>query len=290
MITIRVPATSANLGIGYDCLGAALDWQACFCFSASPVLKIEGCPEEYRGADNLVVRAFRHVCDILNKEMPPFHLRIGSDIPLKRGLGSSAACIAAGVLAANEWFDSPFSEEECLKLACDLEGHPDNLAPAFYGGVVLSSFDGKSVEHYTLQSPEFYLALCIPDYPIETEKARKILPGTVPHKDAAGQVFQALKFAEALRRGDDALLAASLKDVLHEPYRRTLIPDHDFVYGCCQEFGMPFWISGSGSTLAAISFSETKRDQLIAVLRERRPDLTVRRAALSSEGAKIEHE
>ena len=117
MITIRVPATSANLGIGYDCLGAALDWQACFCFSASPVLKIEGCPEEYRGADNLVVRAFRHVCDILNKEMPPFHLRIGSDIPLKRGLGSSAACIAAGVLAANEWFDSPFSEEECLKLA-----------------------------------------------------------------------------------------------------------------------------------------------------------------------------
>lgn len=290
MICVRVPATSANLGIGYDCLGAALNWQATFRFSENPVLQIEGCPLEYRGPDNLVVRAFRHVCDALKKEMPPFLLEINSDIPLKRGLGSSAACITAGVLAANEWFDSPLSREACLKLACELEGHPDNLAPAFYGGVILSSYDGEKVETYSLESPGFFLALCIPDYPIETEMARSILPDSVPHKEAAGQVFQALKFAEALKRGNDTLLAESLKDILHEPYRRTLIKDHDFVRDCCRELGIPFWISGSGSTLAGVSFSEEKTDQLIAVLQKRRPDLTMRKAALSSQGAKIEHE
>ncbi|MBQ6367892.1 MAG: homoserine kinase [Erysipelotrichaceae bacterium] len=290
MIRIRVPATSANLGIGYDCLGAALDWWSSFEFCENDHLQIEGCPEEYRGEDNLVVRSFAHVCEYLGKALPPFRLKIESDIPLKRGLGSSAVCITAGVLAANEWFDCPLSKEECLKLACEIEGHPDNLAPAFYGGVIFSNYDGEKVEYYPLECSPFSAALVIPDYPIETEKARAILPSVISHKAAAGQVFQALKFAEALAQGNDTLLKESLIDALHEPYRKTLIPDHNPVRDCCHERGLPFWISGSGSTLAGISFSEKKIDELICELQKRRPDLTVRKTVLSKEGAKISHE
>ena len=290
MIRIRVPATSANLGIGYDCLGAALDWWSSFEFSESEELQIEGCPEEYRGEENLVVRSFAHVCEYLGKALPPFRLKIDSDIPLERGLGSSAVCITAGVLAANEWFGCPLSKEDCLKLACEIEGHPDNLAPAFYGGVIFSNYDGKKVEYYPLECPSFSAALIIPDYLVETEKARAILPSVISHKAAAGQVFQALKFAEALAQGNDTLLKESLIDALHEPYRKTLIPDHDPVRDCCHELGLPFWISGSGSTLAGISFSEKRIDELINELQKRRPDLTVRKTVLSKEGAMIYHE
>ena len=141
MIIVHVPATSANCCVGFDSLGMALDWWATFRFEPSDVLKITGCPKEYADKNNLVVQAFQKTCQHLHQEMPNFHLDIDSDIPFSRGLGSSSTCVVAGILACDAWFEAHMNKMEILKIATEIEGHPDNVAPCIFGQAVTSFMD-----------------------------------------------------------------------------------------------------------------------------------------------------
>lgn len=134
-VTVRVPASTSNLGPGYDSLGMALSLQAKFTFEPSDELVIEGCPEAYRNADNLVMQGFRMVCEKADRPVPAVHLVIDSEVPVARGLGSSSTCIAGGMAAANAMLGNPFTTDDLFQLCTAFEGHPDNAAPAFLGGL-----------------------------------------------------------------------------------------------------------------------------------------------------------
>ncbi len=253
MIRVLAPATSANCCIGFDCMGLALSWYAEFQFTPSDKITVSGCEPEFQTIDNMVVQAFKKTCDYLGKEMPTFHLHEIMDLPFQRGLGSSAACVAGGIAGANAWFKAGLTTHDMLRIANDIEGHPDNVAPALFGGVCVSYVDDTSVQVSELSYKDWKALAMIPSYPISTDEARKALPDTISHMDARKQVAHSLIFVHALEQGDQEVLAKSCHDYLHEPYRAKLIPEYDAIKTYCQKQNMGMWISGSGSTMLAIS-------------------------------------
>lgn len=290
MIKVTVPATSANCCIGFDCLGMAVDMNAVFTFEESDALKITGCPEEFANEDNLVVQGFKRICDYLKKDMPPFHLHIDSPIPLSRGLGSSSACVVAGMMGANEWLQAGFDQTKLLTLAIEMEGHPDNVAPAIYGQTCVGFMDDGQPHLMHINCPEWKGLAMIPPYPIHTEEARKILPSSLPYRKVTKQVGYALTFVQALQAGDELVLSRACHDFLHEPYRKNLIAEYDNIRDYCMARGFPMWISGSGSTMLAISLHDYKLKHLKKWVEETYPDIQCQFVSISKEGAKVEHE
>ena len=155
MITIQVPATSANLGSGFDTLGIALNLYAKFTFKKSDALHIEGCDFQYANENNLIYQSYAYVFTKANTPIIPIHLVIDSPIPLARGLGSSATCIVAGVLAANYFLDNQYTIEELFQMASDIEGHPDNIAPCMFGSFTASS---KFHQVFSLREEKIFCA------------------------------------------------------------------------------------------------------------------------------------
>lgn len=299
MIRVEVPATSANCSIGFDCLGLALNWKAVFLFEPAEKLVITGCPAEFANEDNLVVQAFDHVCQAYGKERPPFHLHAESDVPFARGLGSSSCCTAAGVAAANAWFDLQLSTDRLLELATDLEGHPDNAAPALFGGMTACFTQAANehedpahsrIVHVKFDCADFHCLAIIPPYEVSTPEARKVLPATLPFFDAVEQTGHALIFEYAIQNGDQELLRQSCADHLHEPYRQALIPDYAAVKAMADERKLPFWISGSGPTMLVLSMDDRALEAMEQELHDRLPLLNTRRLRISKEGTKVTHE
>lgn len=290
MIEVKVPATSANCCIGFDTLGMALDWFGTFRFEPSETLEITGCPREYQTQENLVVQAFQRTCDYLKKEMPAFHLDIDMDLPFSRGLGSSACCIVAGILACDAWFAAQLNKMEILQLATKLEGHPDNVAPAIFGQACTSFVDEDGISRMMMLPCANYQALLmIPSYPIVTKEARKVLPDTISHKQATQQVSHALSFALSLNTGNELMLKKSCKDYLHEPYRSLQIKEYDEVHALCEQLDLAMWISGSGSTMLALSLESVKLDRLKSYV-EAKNGLSVRLVRISKKGAFVSYE
>lgn len=253
MFKIVVPATSANCCVGFDSLGMALELYATFTFDRSDQLIISGCDIVFQNSKNLVVQAFYHVCDVYQKEYPNFYLSIDSPIPVSRGLGSSAACVVAGVMAANIWFSLNLNKMELLKLACDIEGHPDNVAPAIFGKACVTFFDHDRPYLASVDTGHFQAVVLIPETKISTQEARKGLPTTLSISDVCAQLARAMAFCQALRDDNEFLLKACCKDVIHEPVRKKLILAYKPCKEVCDTLNMPMWISGSGSTLMAVS-------------------------------------
>lgn len=293
MIKVSVPATSANCSIGFDSLGLALEWRGNFLFEQSDELRITGCPAEYCDENNLTVQSFWYVCERFGLEKPAFRLEIDCDVPFARGLGSSSVCTAAGILAADAWFDLHLSAEQLVELAAELEGHPDNVAPAILGGLTACfsrKEGGVNRLCYARMLPESFRGLAvIPDYEVSTPMARKVLPAQIPLHDAAVQTGRALVFEQAMVRGDEKLLFDCCLDVYHEPYRRKLIPDYDWLHELSEESRIPFWISGSGSTMMYFSVSEEKLEKLKEKIQARKPGFICRILKVAEEGAKVSH-
>ena len=290
MIKVTVPATSANVCIGFDCLGMAVNMEAVFTFEKSDTLLITGCPEEFANINNLVVQGFRRICQHLKKDFPTFHLHIDSPIPLTRGLGSSSACVIAGILGADAWFESRLDKKELLAIAIDMEGHPDNVAPAIYGQTCVGFMDDGQPHLMNIPCPDWKGLAIIPPYPIHTDQARKILPTTLPYRDVTKQVGYALTFVQALQAGDELVLSKACHDFLHEPYRKKLIPEYDSIKNFCLDKGFPMWISGSGSTMLAISLNEKKIKDLESWMNKTYPYIECKRISISKEGARVEYE
>ena len=266
MVIVRVPATSANVGVGFDCLGLALDLTATFLMTPSERLEVEGCEERFRGKDNLVWQSYLDACRELNLEPQPLHITILSPIPLSGGLGSSSACVIAGIGAAMALSPEGFDRARALELAVRLEGHPDNVAPALLGGLVSSFVDGDVTTSTRMDVADNLRFVAIaPPYEVRTSEARRVLPTEVSRDTAVWQMGRCVAMVRALELGDARLLAAACHDRLHEPYRAKLIPDYDTLRRAALEAGAcGFIISGSGSTMIAV----TDGDEVAARVRE----------------------
>lgn len=257
---IRVPASSANLGPGFDCFGIA--WQLYNELEFEPGgtgLEISGCDERYCGENNLAYRAYKAVLERRGLACEPLRIRfLRSDIPISRGLGSSSALLVGGVIAANALHGLNMSRDELLSVATALEGHPDNVAPALFGGLTVSAVEAGiplSV-HFPLSSELNFTAL-VPPFELSTELSRGVLPHQVPRADAIFNVSRSALLLSALGSGDTGLLRAAMADRLHEPYRVTLIEGFDTARGLAYKCGADaMCISGAGSTLLCVSTSE----------------------------------
>lgn len=258
MVRVRVPATTANLGPGYDCLGLALglyNWvEMTPAASWSLTISGEGAAELPRGRDNLVWRAACSLWQRANYSPPPVRLKLKNNIPPGRGLGSSAAAIVGGLVAASRYAGLPIEADDLLQLAVELEGHPDNVAPALLGGLTVSTMEEKRAVAVKLDFPSHLgLVLCIPGFQVSTAEARAVLPPTVPHRDAVFNISRAALLLAALSRGRDDLLPLACGDRLHQPFRQQLIPCFDQAAQAAVRAGaLTCVLSGAGPALLAL--------------------------------------
>ena len=256
-ITVRVPATTANIGPGFDSMGCALalyNYITCKVLPAGKLV-ITGCPEPYQNEENLAVQGYRAVLSRLGLPNEGLSLNIRAEIPVCRGLGSSAALIAGGAAAANLLHGSPLPPAELLEVTNEIEGHPDNLAPAIYGGLTASLVeDGKPRTVKLPLSPTLRWVAAIPDFQLSTHLARAVLPKEVAFVDAVYNASHVAVLVGALGRGDRELIAMALRDRLHQPYREKLIPEYNKVKTAAEQCGaIAFCISGAGPTLLALT-------------------------------------
>jgi homoserine kinase len=229
-LKIRVPATTANLGSGFDCLGLALDWWTSIeveTISHGLQVEVDGPQgvEIPRNRDNLVVYGMDAVYRLAGKKRPPCRIRITTRIPIARGLGSSSAAIVGGLVAANALLDNMCSRNELVTIATRIEGHPDNVAPALLGGLMVAAMEGKQVTVARFPVPrELRCVLFLPDSTLLTKKARSILPKRIPRADAIYNASRVALWIAALRERRWEWLAAATQDRLHQPYRAKLVP------------------------------------------------------------------
>ena len=263
-VTIRVPATTANLGPGFDAFGCALNLYTDVTFEETDSgLEITGCDEAYSGPDNMAYTAYCAVLASLSEEIRGVKIHIESQIPICRGLGSSAALLVAGAMGANVLRGNKLSTQGLLNITNAMEGHPDNLAPAFYGGLTASMVDnGLPVTvNFPLHKDWEFLAL-VPDFDLPTPLARSVLPKDVSRADAIYNIAHGALVLKALELGDEKLLRTAMQDKLHQNYRRSLIQDYDAIEALVRTTGAAFCLSGAGPTLLCITLDEKLDEKL----------------------------
>lgn len=265
--TVRVPASTANLGPAFDCLALALDlWNEVEFELGGSALAIEvsgeGAERLPRSEKNLAYRAFKRVYDEVS-EPPPAGVTIRSHntIPLGSGLGSSAAACLAGLMGANQLLGRPLKPELILQLGAELEGHADNLAAAMRGGLVLVRRADWRFVAQPLECAELAAVYVLPDVHLSTRAARAALPTHVPLADAVYNIGQSLQVAEALRSGDIPALAEAMQDKLHQPQRLPLIPGAAEALAAARSAGTAAALSGAGPGL--IAFVEPGREKAV---------------------------
>lgn len=292
MIKVTVPATSANLGIGYDTLGMAVSLYSHFTFDHADTLTITGCPEEFQNRDNMVYVAFEQALEQWGMEPFPISIDIQTEIPVARGLGSSSTCVVAGIMGAAALTRRTVTREELVAMATALEGHPDNVAPALLGAAVCSFTPEGELPRclrYNVSERLRFITI-IPPYEVHTSEARKVVPQEVPLSTAVWQMGRIAGLTRGLETGDTELIAAANDDCLQEPYRRKLIPDYDAIRSTCLEGGAKtIWISGSGSTLMAVTDDTIVAKFLQVRLREQFPTCETHILTCDTQGAQIEY-
>lgn len=256
MLKIRIPATSANLGAGFDALGLAVSLYNYVNVEESDHIEIVSLDHIPVPTDrsNLIYTSAETLYQHCGKTLQGLSIEQVNHIPLTRGLGSSSACIIAGLTAANELLGRPLTVDDMVNLAAQLEGHPDNTTPALLGGIVTSVFDGKSV-HYVRQEVDstLHFYAIIPDFELKTEVARGCLPKEIPHKDAVFNLSRAALFSSSLLTGKYENLKIAVEDSLHQPYRIPLIAHAEDVFAAAyRNHAYAVYISGAGPTIMAI--------------------------------------
>jgi len=267
-VTVRVPATTANLGPGFDAFGCALKLYTDVTFEETDCgLEITGCPEEFTGPDNLAYVSYCAVLASMSEEVHGIKIHIESNIPVCRGLGSSAALLVAGAMGANVLRGNRLSTQGLLNITNAMEGHPDNLAPAFYGGLTASMVDnGLPVTVNFPLHPDWEFLALVPDFTLSTPKARAVLPKEVSRADAIYNISHGAMVLKALELGDEKLLRNAMQDRLHQNYRRSLIQDYDAIEQLVRTTGAAFCLSGAGPTLLCITLDERLEEKLMKKL------------------------
>lgn len=293
MVKVRVPATSANLGAGFDSLGISLSIYNEYEFSLEEEgLFFEGIEEEFKNEDNIILMAMKKVFNKYDFKFSGLRIKIiKQDIPISRGLGSSSSCIVAGLMGAFALMGRDIDKEEVLKLAVNIEGHPDNVCPAIFGGLVSTIMVNEKPIYNCVEVKDGlkFIAL-IPRFKLSTEKARAILPKEVPFKDCIYNIGRAALLISCFSNGNYALLKEATKDRIHEQFRSKLIENFDDVYNKAIELGaFGCFLSGAGPTLMAIV---DKNDlyftgNIIGFLDNKNINWDIKELTIDENGAKI---
>lgn len=258
-ISVTVPATIANLGPGLDCIGLALDLYNRVVFEESSTRLSVSVNGEGKGIiaedeTNLVVRAAERVFQLTGRRPAGLRIVQENQIPVRSGLGSSAAAVLGGILAANSLAGMPLNQEEILALANEIEGHPDNVTPALFGGLTLVVNDAGKMIVARIPIPEMAIAVVLPDFDLPTAEARAALPTQVPLADAIFNAGRVGLLVRALETGDYDSLRVATQDKLHQPYRLPLIPGLAQVFEAGQAAGAAaVALSGAGPSIIAFA-------------------------------------
>lgn len=293
MIKVRVPATSANMGPGFDSLGIALTLYNEFEFrELDNGLKFNGMPEEFCNEKNIIYQAMKHCFDKAGYKIKGLEIsEIKQDVPVSRGLGSSSTCIVGGLVGANEILGGKFSEEELLDMAVEIEGHPDNVAPALLGGMVVSITEENKTfyDKVNIKNGLKFVSI-VPNFRLSTEKARSVLPKEISMKDGVYNVSRAALMVACLSSGRYELIKYACKDAFHQNYRSKLIPGFEEVYNKSYEFGaLGCYLSGAGPTIMALIDENNERfsNKLGEFLREEGLEWNILELSLDDAGATI---
>lgn len=256
--TVRTPASSANLGPGFDALGLALGlWNEAVIDTAGAPgeITLEGAETALLdGRENLTLTAMRRLADEVDQALPGFSLVVRTDVPVARGLGSSAAALIAGLVAANRLLGNPLSVAELFSIAWQMEGHGDNVGAALYGGAVLAVPEvNDPIQLLSHGGLDLCAIVFIPEETGLTRAARAALPPTIPHADAAFNIAAAGSLVLGLHTGDTRLVAAGMHDRLHEPYRARLFPHLEAMSAAARNAGaLGACLSGAGPSILAL--------------------------------------
>lgn len=286
-ISVKVPATSANLGPGFDCLGMALPLYNTITIeetvlpgtgveinvipesSAIDELSLEHIPLD---ENSLVYKAVELLYNSIGQSPSELKINIHSNIPVARGLGSSASVVVGALIAANELLGRPADEVALLSIACEIEGHPDNITPAIVGGLVISSQEEDGTVLYRkLEWPsEWAITVCTPDFELSTDIARSVLPKEVPMKDAIFNAQRLAMFVQAVHTKDAELMKLALHDRLHQPYRMKLMQGLDKIIENLRhiENVLGCVISGAGSSILVISQKGGDLDKIKNIVKD----------------------
>ena len=264
MIRIQVPATSANLGSGFDSLGIALTLYNQVWMEEEDGIFISSRDglDVPTGEDNVIYWAAKQLYDECGARLPGLRIEQQSDIPMTRGLGSSSACIVAGLLGADQLLGNPFDRHEIVNLANRLEGHPDNTTPAVLGGLVASAVENRRVYSVSVPvAPKIRFAVLIPPFELKTEVARGVLPQEVSRQNAVYNLSRSALITASLFSGSLENLRVAVQDTLHQPYRAHFIPGIEQVFRITYELGSyGTYISGAGPSIIAIIGDEVSQD------------------------------
>jgi homoserine kinase len=265
LISVRVPATSANLGPGYDAVGLALSLSMRIGLdrSSHPTVEVRGSGAGLipRGPEHPAYRAARFVAELVGESDAQFRLVQENSIPPTRGLGGSAAALVGGAVAANDLFGGQIAPPDLLNIVCELDGHPDNAAPALLGGLVIGTLTPMGVSAVRLEPKDLKVVVSVPDFAVSTTAARSALPDSVPHRDAAFNVGRSGLLLGALATGEYHLLRVAMQDRLHQPYRAHLIPGLEGVIDAALANGAHgACLSGSGPTVLAFAPEQRARE------------------------------
>jgi homoserine kinase len=264
-IRVRVPGTTANLGPGFDTLGIALNFynEIGIRLSSVPEVVLEGGLDSKpnRGAMKMIMEAARAFFRAVDADEQGITVRIDGDVPIARGCGSSVTVRMGMIAGLNELFNKPLNKNQILNLVSRLEGHPDNAAPAIYGGLVVSGMINNEVVCFRKKLPRsLKFVAAIPDYEVETKKARELLPTSIPFQDAVHNVNRTSLLVAALWDGDYEKVGDFLEDRLHQPQRAALVPQ---LFSCLNAAKLAGaiggWLSGSGSTIMALTLKDPKK-------------------------------
>ena len=262
-VKVRVPGTSANCGPGFDCLGVACtiynELELTLLEEERLDIEITGDGAENIPVDerNIVWRSIQKLLERAGKaqEYKGAIIRMDNGVPLSRGLGSSATAIVGGLKAANECLGNPFTNRDLLQMATEIEGHPDNVAPAIFGGFTISIVRNGKPECFSLMPKlPLKLVVTVPDFFLPTKAARAVLPAEVPMKDAVFNIGRAAMLTAALCKGNKSFLRSVFDDALHQPYRAKLIPGMYDVFKAARAAGaLGASMSGAGPCLIAFT-------------------------------------
>ncbi len=280
MARVRVPASTSNLGAGFDAIGLALELFLDVEMSFSDTLQID-CSGQDGGEiavdeRNLVYTSALNVFRLAGAHIHPLRIVIENQVPLSRGLGSSGAATVAGMLCANELVGAGLSKNEILSMAVQKEGHPENVSASLLGGMTLSCFgdQGLVTKKVPVADEHLKAVVVIPQVAVPTQGARKVLPAMVSHKDAVFNLQRSALLSYAFLTGDYDVLRDAMQDRLHQPYRKHLLPGYDeFVRIAYESGGLGVSISGSGSTI--ICFARDAAEQVCAAWQLRAEQLAI---------------
>lgn len=273
MIRVQIPATTANMGPGFDTLGMALKlYNIVEMEEAKQGLYIDiegdGADKIPRDASNIVYISAAKVFKTVGFEPKGLRIRMTNNIPLARGLGSSAAAIIGGLLAANILSGGRLGEKELLNLATEIEGHPDNVAPALVGGIVVTVQADNEIKYYKIEPPpKLKCVVAIPDFTLPTKLAREVLPQSVSLTDAVYNIGRTALLVTALIKQDFNMLSAAMDDKIHQPYRANLVPGMKKVFAAAKLAGAR-GIALSGAGPALIAYCDDNTGLIATVMKE----------------------